>query len=271
MPASCLGVQPDGKDFGLAGVAIRGCRQLTCKRPDRELCLTFRKPAQASVIGSLPGCVAPDTTLTALRCLAVIPSLRVMGVQVPLGSSAQLLRVTAEQLEAMAARGALAGLPRIELRDGVLCQLNPQYRPHLIAKSAVYDALRDALRALGSSLGVASEGSVRIGEREVPMPDVFVWEVHRGAGPVPVEHVRLVVEVSDTTLEDDIGRKRQIYAAGEIPEYWVVDLSGRVVRQYWGPENGSYANEGIVPFGGRLSAATLSGLGIDTVALQDRN
>ena len=194
-----------------------------------------------------------------------------MGVQIPLGSSAPLLRVTAEQLEAMAATGALAGLPRIELRDGVLCQVNPQYRPHLLAKSAVYDALRDALRALGSTLGVASEGSVRVGEREVPMPDVFGWEVHRGAGPVPVEHVRLIGEVADTTLEHDLGRKRQVYAAGGGPEYWVVDLSGHVVRQYWAPGDGSYACETAVLFGGRLSAATLPGLGIDTTGLRDES
>ncbi len=194
-----------------------------------------------------------------------------MGIQIPLGSSAQLLRVTAEQLEAMAARGALASFPRIELRDGVLCQMNPQYRPHLLAKSAIYDALRDALRNLGSALGVASEGSVRVGEREVPMPDVFVWDVHRGAGPVPVEHVRLVVEVSDTTLEDDLGRKRHVYAAGGVPEYWVVDLSGRVVLQYWAPEEGSYARGTIVPFGERLSAATLTGLAVNTTGLRDED
>lgn len=192
-----------------------------------------------------------------------------MGVQVPLGSSAQLLRVTAGQLEAMAARGAFAGLPRIELRDGVLCQVNPQYRPHLLAKSAMYDGLRDALRDLGSGLGVASEGSVRIGEREVPMPDVFVWEVHWGAGPVPVEHVRLVVEISDTTLEDDLGRKRQVYAAGGVPEYWVVDLLGRVVWQYWAPVDEGYANEMTVPFGEVLLASTLPGLAIHTAALKD--
>lgn len=194
-----------------------------------------------------------------------------MGIQVPLGLSAPLLRVTAEQFEAMAARGVLAGLPRIELRDGVLCQVNPQYRPHLLAKSAIYDALRDALRGLGSTLGVASEGSVHVGEREVPMPDVFVWDVHRGAGAVPVEHVRLVVEVSDTTLADDLGRKRQVYAAGGVPEYWVVDLAGRVVLQYWAPEASSYARAAVVPFGERLSAATLVGLAVDTRALRDED
>lgn len=192
-----------------------------------------------------------------------------MGVQVPLGSSAPLLRITAEQLEAMASKGALAGFPRIELRDGVLCQRNSQYRPHLLAKSAVYDALRDALRGLGSPLGVASEGSVRVGENEVPMPDVFVWEVHRGTGPVPVEHVRLIAEVSDTTLEDDLGRKRRIYAAGGVPEYWIVDLAGQVVCQHAAPERDAYASGVAVPFGAPLSAATIPGLRIDTAALRD--
>lgn len=192
-----------------------------------------------------------------------------MGVHVPLGSSAQLLRITAEQLEAMAAKGALAGLPSIELRDGVLCQVNPRYRPHLLAKSAVYDAFRDALRGLGSPLGVASEGSIRIGEGEVPMPDVFIWEVHRGAGPVHAEHVRLIVEISDTTLDDDLGRKRQVYAVGGIPEYWVVDLAGQVVRQHWASEGDAYTADAAVPFGKPLSAATIPGLHINTEALQD--
>ena len=33
-----------------------------------------------------------------------------MGIQIPLGSSARLLRLTADQIEAMAAQGALARL-----------------------------------------------------------------------------------------------------------------------------------------------------------------
>ena len=192
-----------------------------------------------------------------------------MGVPIPLGASAPLLRITAGQLEAMAARGALADFPRLELRDGVLCQMSPQYRPHLLAKTAMYDALRDALRALGSPLGVASKGSVRISESEVPMPDVFVWEVQRGDGPVPAGRVRLIVEVSDTTLEDDLGRKRLVYAAGGIPEYWVVDLAGQAVHQHWSPGGDGYTGEALVLFGKPLAAETLPGLCISTAPLQD--
>ena len=192
-----------------------------------------------------------------------------MGVSVPLGPSPPLLRITAEQLEALAASGATDGLPRLELRDGVLCQLSPQYIPHLLAKTAVYDSLRDALRALGSPLRVASEGSVRVGAGEVPMPDVFVWEAHRGRGAVPVQSVALVVEVADTTLDDDLGRKRQVYAIGGIPEYWVVDLIGRVIHQHWAPELTSYSLGRMVPFGDELQAATIPGLQVDTLLLCD--
>ncbi|MGB3613795.1 MAG: Uma2 family endonuclease [Elainellaceae cyanobacterium] len=36
----------------------------------------------------------------------------------------------------------------------------------------------------------------------------------------------LVCEVGDTTLATDLDEKKQIYAALEIPEYWVIDVKG---------------------------------------------
>lgn len=179
-----------------------------------------------------------------------------------------LLRITAHQMLAMAERGAFNGLPRLELRDGMLCQMSPQHRPHALAKTALYDALRDALRALGSPLGVMQEVSVAVSLTEVPMPDVIVWDVQAGDGPVPVELVRLAVEVSDTTLADDLGRKRDVYAAGGIGEYWVVDLGGRVVHQHWQPIGTVYSRAARVPFGQPLASAVLPGVQVDTSTLR---
>ena len=192
-----------------------------------------------------------------------------MGFSIPLDATAPLLRITADQLEVMADRGAFVGLPRLELCDGVLCQVNPQHMPHIRVKMAIYDALRDALRAINSPLGVATDGSVRIGEYEVPMPDVFVWNPRWGRGAVPVEHVRLVVEVSETTLSDDLGRKRRIYAAGGTPGYWVADLGGQVIHQHWSPADDVYTGKALTPFGGLIASATLPGLQMDTSILQD--
>jgi Uma2 family endonuclease len=147
--------------------------------------------------------------------------------------------------------------------------MNPQYVPHLRAKSELHEALLDALRALGWPLRVASEGSVLLGERDVPQPDLIVWEPLRTRGPVPGESVRLMVEVSESTLADDLGHKRALYAAASVPEYWVVNLPGRAIHQYWAPADGAYTRSAVVPFGETIRSATLAGLAVPTTALNE--
>lgn len=192
-----------------------------------------------------------------------------MGIQFPHDAGSSLLRITAEQLEVMAARGAFDRLPRVELREGLLYQMNPRHFPHGAAKMDVVFALSAAVAHLSLPVRVLSEVSVRVSETEVPMPDVSLVQNGRYPAAVPVERVRLVVEISDATLADDLGRKRALYARGGIPEYWVVDLSARVIIQHWSPEGDAYAKSAVVPFGGDLVSATLSGLVIPTGALRD--
>lgn len=50
----------------------------------------------------------------------------------------------------------------------------------------------------------------------------------------------LVGEVADTTLATDLDEKKQLYAALEIPEYWVIDLKGRRVLAFRLQDNGKY-------------------------------
>src|SRR3712207_6255549 len=147
--------------------------------------------------------------------------------------------------------------------------MTPQHVPHLRAKSEMHEAMLDALRALGAPLRVASEGSVLLGEGEVPQPDLIVWEPRRTRGPVPGESVRLAVEVSDTTLADDLGPKRALYAAASVPEYWVVNLPARAIHQYWAPADGAYTRSAVVPFGETIRSATLAGLAVPTAALNE--
>lgn len=192
-----------------------------------------------------------------------------MGLQLPQDAGPSLLRITAEQLEVMAARGAFDRLPRVELREGLLYQMNPQYFPHGIAKTDVFADLLGAVTRLGLPLRVLSGVSIRVSETEVPMPDISLVQSGRYRAAIPVEHVRLVVEISDSTLADDLGRKRALYARGGIPEYWVVDLSARVILQHWSPGGGTYAKSAVVPFGGDLASTTLPGLVISTGALRD--
>jgi Uma2 family endonuclease len=73
-----------------------------------------------------------------------------------------------------------------------------------------------------------------------------------------------VVEVSDSTLATDLGRKAQLYARHGIPEYWVVDCAGARITQLWAPTLDGYRERRELLFGERLRAATVATLDIDT-------
>jgi Uma2 family endonuclease len=84
---------------------------------------------------------------------------------------------------------------------------------------------------------------VGIGLRSEPEPDLAV--VDGVPEDFELEHpsasqTRLVVEVSDSSLRQDLGVKLRIYAGGGIPEYWVVDLKGRRIIIHTEPEGSSY-------------------------------
>ena len=90
---------------------------------------------------------------------------------------------------------------------------------------------------------LALEGDVP-GEDSMPEPDIAVVsgsdEDYRPGHPTTAV---LVVEVSDTTLAIDQGRKARIHARAGIPDYWIVNLQKNVlevrrrpvqVRNVWG-------------------------------------
>ena len=182
----------------------------------------------------------------------------------------RLLRITAEQFEKMHHAGIFAyPNDRVVLREGLICLMNAQHIPHMTVKGLIFKALFRALERIGSTLEVDSEGSVRANDHNVPQPDIIVWEPLRARGPVPCERVRLAVEISDTTQAGDLGYKRALYAKAGIPEYWIVDLHARIVRQNWDSIDGAYAAARPIPFGDDIDSVAVPGLAISTVPLRD--
>jgi Uma2 family endonuclease len=182
----------------------------------------------------------------------------------------RLLRITAEQFEKMHYANVFT-YPngRVVLREGQICLMNAQHIPHVTVKAEVYEALLDGLRGLGVNLRLASEGSVRANDHNVPQPDIIVWDPLRARCAVPRERVRLAVEITDTTHAEDLGYKRALYAAAGIPEYWIVDLRARIIRQNWAPISGAYASAQAVAFGDAVESVAIPGLAISTAPLQD--
>jgi Uma2 family endonuclease len=175
-------------------------------------------------------------------------------------------RLTDDEYERLCKVGAF-GDRRVELIGGRVVEMNPTYTLHALTRRAIARALERALSAAGVKLETIEELSVRFGGGFFPLPDVLVWDMQRLDGPVLGPEARLVVEVSDETLADDLGEKRAHYAAAGLPEYWVVDVRGHVVHQFAEPRGGAFGAARVHPFGARIESLTLAGVTVDTGVL----
>ena len=165
-------------------------------------------------------------------------------------------RWTREQYHAAEASGLFAG-EELELIDGELINKMPKNWPHVEAFLAILYWLQTVF---GREF-VACEVSVDVHPADNPTsepePDVFVLSrelpTYRRAKPQP-QDLRLVVEISVTTLTFDRTAKARLYARAGISDYWVLDVTGRrlIVHRDPSPDGyrdvKSYAeNESVAP------------------------
>jgi Uma2 family endonuclease len=162
------------------------------------------------------------------------------------------------------AAGAFDTYGKTELLDGEVVFMNAQYRPHARIKSRLYLLMSRGLTDIDSTLEALVEGSVAMPPHNVTGPDIAVTAEPEGDGLIPLASLAMVVEVADSTLDNDLGRKLAIYAAAAVPEYWVVDVQGEVIHQMWKPEGEAYAETRQIAFGQPIDAVTIAGLIVAT-------
>lgn len=126
---------------------------------------------------------------------------------------------------------------RLELIDGEVQVMSPIGDAHAVTTTKVARALE---RACGPARFAWAQNPLSVGDDRV-YPDVVVL---RGApddyalrSPRPADAL-LVVEVADSTLAFDLGRKAQLYARAGVAEYWVVSLPDRAVVMHRSPRKG---------------------------------
>lgn len=117
---------------------------------------------------------------------------------------------------------------RLELIKGELIQkVSPQRTVHSVGVSKTVLALQ---AAFGAGFYVRSQLPMVIAEDTEPEPDVLVVpgtpDDYLDEHPT-IPDALLVVEVSDTTLGYDRGRKSVVYAEAGVSDYWILDLRGR--------------------------------------------
>ena len=149
---------------------------------------------------------------------------------------------TSAEFYRMADKGAFAGF-RVELRRGMILKMSPQHYPHARIKADIQRGLEMAIAATGLSWEVLTEATVSFADGFEPMPDIVVIDsamMPNKYGTIPAASVKLIVEVADSTLTDDLGDKRDEYAAAGLAEYWVADVKANAVIRHAAPVDGAF-------------------------------
>lgn len=187
-----------------------------------------------------------------------------MTEQLPLNTSPLPVKLRVEDYLLLDQAGALDAYAKTELIEGEILFMNAQHRRHMFVKSELAWRMRQSLEAIGSRLFVGVEGSIDLAGHSAPEPDIVLTSEPSGDGLIPLPSVALLVEVADTTLDNDLGRKARLYASHGVPEYWVADVEGRALHQLWRPGPDGYAERRETGFGAMVEAVTVEGLRIET-------
>lgn len=162
--------------------------------------------------------------------------------------------------------GILNENSRVELIEGELIQMAPIGVSHLWAVTRLNRLL---LQAAGTQAEVSPQNAVVLPPDSVPQPDFTLLRVPVPGKPLRLpmpEDVMLVVEVSDTTLRYDRGRKHRLYAKAGIAQYWIVDTNAQRFECYGDPVEGTYRTKSVHGKGEVVAIAKLQGA---TVAVSD--
>jgi len=138
----------------------------------------------------------------------------------------RLRQWTRAEYHQMAELGWFEG-QRAELVEGEIVVLSPQKFAHAAATDRASEALRELL---GDAFWVRMQLPIVLTDLSEPEPNVSVVPGKREDYSDHPRGAALVVEVSDTTVAFDRGKKLEIYAGSGIPEYWILDLQARVVE-----------------------------------------
>ena len=133
-------------------------------------------------------------------------------------------RITVDEFIRMAEVGLLAPDARVELVEGVIVDMAPIGPVHgrdvdLLSKRLV--------RAVGDDAIVRTQGAVRLSDDTQLQPDLALLRFREDGyverNPAGSD-ILLVVEVADSSVDYDFGRKLRLYARCGVQEVWILNV-----------------------------------------------
>ena len=145
---------------------------------------------------------------------------------------------TVKDVERMVEVGLISSEERLEIIGGEIVPMSPKGNRHEALKVAL--ALRWG-KLCPKGYAFATETGLTLAEYVYVEPDFLVFNRSTALADLRGPDVLLAVEIADSSLDYDTGRKTIIYAEHGVRELWVVDAARRVTHVHLGAGAGGYA------------------------------
>jgi Uma2 family endonuclease len=169
--------------------------------------------------------------------------------------------LTRAEYEELVRRGVFDDA-RVELLYGRVASMSPIGKEHVYSVQKLTRLLQ---LAVGERANVYCQSPFAAPNESEPQPDVFVTAPGDYLDDFPHTGM-LVVEVADTSVRSDRA-KAKLYAAANIPEYWIVNLVDGVVEVHREPGAPGYASVTHHSRGETLEPVALQGVRIPVDAI----
>ncbi len=146
-------------------------------------------------------------------------------------------RFTVAEVEAMVAAGVMEEDERVELIGGELVPMSPKGIQREVVKTAL---LRRWYRVAPEDCDLTPETTFRLSADTYLEPDVVVYPRASGLSGLSGSGVLLVVEIADSSLRYDMGRKAALYASFGVRELWVIDAVKLTTCVFRAPSESGY-------------------------------
>lgn len=161
-------------------------------------------------------------------------------------------RWSVAEVEAMVRAGIIDESERIELIEGEVVPMGP--------KGIAHERLKIALnlywaRRLPEEFHFAQETTFRMSADTFVEPDFVFWRTSDGLANLGPRTALLAVELADSSLGFDLGRKARLYAKFAVPVLWVIDAKRLVTHVFEEPGEDGYARTAKVTAKKTLSPA----------------
>ena len=127
----------------------------------------------------------------------------------------------------------------VELLEGEIIEMSPEGPLHRFTNDTAAEYLRELLRGQAK---IFEAHPITLSNSE-PEPDIAIVRLpntnYLTRHPY-TEDIYWLIEISNTTLEEDLGKKKKIYANASINEYWVINLKTREIIVFREPSSNDY-------------------------------